>query len=149
MGAGIAQLACLSGARTLLHDPVPEALERGLEAIRAQLHRGVERGRLKAGDASAGAARLEAAPTLEDLAPCELVIEAAPESVEVKQALFARLADGIVDRGLRAGDEHLLAAGERDRLGRLAARAGRRYALLQPAAGDGTAGGRGRRGELT
>ena len=29
MGAGIAQLACLSGARTLLHDPIPEALERG------------------------------------------------------------------------------------------------------------------------
>jgi len=37
MGAGIAQLACLSGARTLLHDPVPEALERGVEYIRAQL----------------------------------------------------------------------------------------------------------------
>ncbi len=31
MGAGIAQLACTGGARTLLHDPVPEALERGLE----------------------------------------------------------------------------------------------------------------------
>ena len=31
MGAGIAQLACLSGARTLLHDPIPEALERGVE----------------------------------------------------------------------------------------------------------------------
>ena len=46
MGAGIAQLGCLSGARTLLHDPAPEALERGLERIKAQLERGVERGRL-------------------------------------------------------------------------------------------------------
>ena len=46
MGTGIAQLGCLSGAHTLLHDPVPEALERGLERIRVQLERGVERGRL-------------------------------------------------------------------------------------------------------
>jgi 3-hydroxyacyl-CoA dehydrogenase len=30
MGSGIAQLACRSGAHTLLHDPIPEALERGL-----------------------------------------------------------------------------------------------------------------------
>ena len=45
MGAGIAQLGCLSGARTLLHDPIPEALERGLERIKRHLERGVERGR--------------------------------------------------------------------------------------------------------
>ena len=36
MGAGIAQLACLAGAETLLHDPAAEALERGLEQIRRQ-----------------------------------------------------------------------------------------------------------------
>ncbi len=96
MGAGIAQLGCLSGARTLLHDPVPEALERGLERIRAQLERGVERGRLSAEQASEARERLEAAPDLEDLADCELVIEAAPERLELKQTLFARLSDGIV-----------------------------------------------------
>ena len=33
MGAGIAQLACVSGARTLLHDPVGEALARGRAGI--------------------------------------------------------------------------------------------------------------------
>ena len=96
MGAGIAQLACQSGARTLLHDPVPEALERGLHSIRAQLQRGVQRGRLEAADASAAAARLQGAPALEDLEPCDLVIEASPESLELKQSLFARLSDGIV-----------------------------------------------------
>ena len=47
MGAGIAQLACLSGARTLLHDPVPEALPRGIDQVKRQLDRGVERGRLR------------------------------------------------------------------------------------------------------
>ncbi|HUZ28876.1 MAG TPA: 3-hydroxyacyl-CoA dehydrogenase NAD-binding domain-containing protein [Solirubrobacteraceae bacterium] len=96
MGAGIAQLACLAGARTLLHDPVPEALERGLEQIRGHLKRGAERGRWSAEDAAAAADRLAAAPGLEDLAPCELVIEAAPERLELKQQLFARLSEGIV-----------------------------------------------------
>jgi 3-hydroxybutyryl-CoA dehydrogenase len=96
MGAGIAQLACLSGARTLLHDPIPDALEAGLERIRAQLKRGVERGRLAAEAASEARDRLKAAPALEDLSACELVIEAAPERLELKRELFARLSDGIV-----------------------------------------------------
>jgi 3-hydroxybutyryl-CoA dehydrogenase len=96
MGAGIAQLACLSGARTLLHDPVPAALDASLQLISSQLERGVERGRLTAQDASAARARLEAAPALEDLADCELVIEAAPERLELKRELFARLSGGIV-----------------------------------------------------
>ena len=96
MGAGIAQLACLSGARTLLHDPVPEALGRGLERIRGQLERGVERDRLTAEQFEEADGRLEPAPALEDLADCELVIEAAPERLELKQELFARLSEGII-----------------------------------------------------
>ena len=96
MGAGIAQLACLSGARTLLHDPVPEALRRGIDTIHRQLDRGVERGRLQRADADAAKARLTAAPTPQDLGPCELVIEAAPESLQIKQQLFSRLADEVV-----------------------------------------------------
>ncbi|HEV3390759.1 MAG TPA: 3-hydroxyacyl-CoA dehydrogenase NAD-binding domain-containing protein [Solirubrobacteraceae bacterium] len=96
MGAGIAQLGCQSGARTLLHDPMPEALERGLERIRAQLARGVERGRLSSSEAEEATRRLEPAPALEDLRDCELVIEAAPERLELKRELFARLSDGIV-----------------------------------------------------
>jgi 3-hydroxybutyryl-CoA dehydrogenase len=96
MGAGIAQLACLSGARTLLHDPVADALERGLERIRAQLERGVERGRLNAEDAEAASRRLGAAPALEDLTDAELVIEASPERLELKQKLFACLSEQIV-----------------------------------------------------
>ena len=96
MGSGIAQVACLSGARTLLHDPVSEALDAGLQRIRAQLERGVERGRLGASRAEQASARLEAAPALEDLSDCQLVIEAAPERLELKRELFARLSDGIV-----------------------------------------------------
>ena len=96
MGAGIAQLGCLAGARTLLHDPFPEALERGIAQIRGFLERGAERGRWSSEDAQAASARLEAAPRLEDLAPCGLVIEAAPERLSLKQEVFGALSDGIV-----------------------------------------------------
>jgi 3-hydroxybutyryl-CoA dehydrogenase len=96
MGGGIAQLACLSGARTLIHDPFPEALARGVERIRGHLERGAEQGRWSSEEASAAAERLEAAGSLEELAPCELVIEAAPEKLSVKQELFGSLAEGVV-----------------------------------------------------
>jgi 3-hydroxybutyryl-CoA dehydrogenase len=97
MGAGIAQLACLAGTRTFLHDPIDTALAGGLESVRAGLHKGAERGRWSADDAAAASGRLERAPRLEDLAACELVIEAAPESVEVKRGLFATLSDIVSD----------------------------------------------------
>ncbi len=96
MGAGIAQLACLSGARTLLHDPAPEALAGGLQSIRAHLLRGAERGRWDERAAEAALAALEPAVKLEELAPCELIIEAAPERLEVKRELFGRLAGEVV-----------------------------------------------------
>jgi 3-hydroxybutyryl-CoA dehydrogenase len=96
MGAGIAQLACLTGARTLLHDPDGDALGRGIESIRTRLEREVSKGRLDADAGAAAVARLEPAPVLGDLAPCELVIEAAPESLELKHALFASLSNDIV-----------------------------------------------------
>ncbi|MDX6669205.1 MAG: 3-hydroxybutyryl-CoA dehydrogenase [Solirubrobacteraceae bacterium] len=91
MGAGIAQLACLAGAHTLLHDPVPDALGRGIESIESQLTRGVERDRWSEDDARAAGENLEAASTLDALAPCELVIEAAPESLRIKHELFEAL----------------------------------------------------------
>jgi 3-hydroxybutyryl-CoA dehydrogenase len=92
MGAGIAQLACLSEATTVLHDPVSEALERGLASVRENLRKGAARGRWSAEEAEAASARL-AAGSLTDLAPCELVIEAAPESLEIKHELFASLSE--------------------------------------------------------
>lgn len=93
MGAGIAQLAAQAGARTLLHDPIPQALERGLASIAAGLERQVSRGRLDAADAAAIRARVQPAAALEQLAPCGLVIEAAPERLDLKLDLFERLAE--------------------------------------------------------
>src|SRR5256886_15257766 len=99
MGAGIAQLACLqAGARTPLHDPMPEALARGVEGIEHQLDRGVERERWSAEDAAAARARLEAAERVEDLAACDLVIEAAPGALALKHEPYRR-PGGVVAPG--------------------------------------------------
>jgi 3-hydroxybutyryl-CoA dehydrogenase len=96
MGAGIAQLACVSGARTLLHDPVPAALERGRESIAARLTRAAERGRMLHDEARAATERLIAVDSLGALSDCELVIEAAPESLELKHELFGRLSNDVL-----------------------------------------------------
>jgi 3-hydroxybutyryl-CoA dehydrogenase len=87
MGAGIAQLGCAAGFQTLLHDPLPEALEAGERRVRDGLERWVAKGRADA----AAADLLGTAPALDDLAGCELVIEAAPERPDLKRELFAEL----------------------------------------------------------
>src|SRR5262245_33109633 len=87
MGAGIAQLGCAAGVRTILHDPVPEALEAGAGRIETGLAKWVEKGR--AGEEAAG--MLERTDSLEGLSDCELVIEAAPERADLKRKLFASL----------------------------------------------------------
>ncbi|HEY8866958.1 MAG TPA: 3-hydroxyacyl-CoA dehydrogenase NAD-binding domain-containing protein, partial [Solirubrobacteraceae bacterium] len=98
MGAGIAQLACQAArARTLLHDPIENALARGVAEVEKQLARGGERGRWSEVEADEARARLEAADSLEALAACDLVIEAAPESLEIKHELYARLSAVVRD----------------------------------------------------
>jgi 3-hydroxybutyryl-CoA dehydrogenase len=92
MGSGIAQIACLGGFETLLHDPVPEALAAAEERARAGLARGAERGDWSEEQAREGAARLRSADKLGDLSGCELIIEAAPEDLSTKQELFGLLA---------------------------------------------------------
>ena len=89
MGAGIAQLACAGGMQTRLHDPVPDALERGSAAVGRGLAKLAEKGRLDDPEAAAG--HLEAVADLKGLAGCELVIEAAPERADLKRELFGRL----------------------------------------------------------
>ncbi|MHB8242366.1 MAG: 3-hydroxyacyl-CoA dehydrogenase NAD-binding domain-containing protein [Solirubrobacteraceae bacterium] len=93
MGAGIAQLACRSGAQTLLHDPIPAALESGVEKARAGLQKEAARGRLTGEEAAAAAERLQPVDDLAAFAPCELVIEAVPERIELKHELYGRLSE--------------------------------------------------------
>jgi 3-hydroxybutyryl-CoA dehydrogenase len=91
MGAGIAQLAARSGARTLLHDPIAQALARGVERVEDGLGKEAAKGRLSEEQAGAARERLEAVDDLAQMAPCELVIEAAPERLELKHELYRQL----------------------------------------------------------
>jgi len=93
MGAGIAQLACRSGAQTLLHDPIPEALRSGVEKVGAGLQKEAGRGRISSEEAAAAATRLEAVDALEAFASCDLVIEAVPERLELKHEIYDRLSE--------------------------------------------------------
>jgi 3-hydroxybutyryl-CoA dehydrogenase len=78
MGAGIAQLGCQAGLRTLLYDPLPEARERGAASVRKRL-----------GDVP----ELVVVDELDELAACGLVIEAVPERPELKRELFGKLSE--------------------------------------------------------
>jgi len=98
MGAGIAQLACRSGAQTLLHDPIPEALEKGIESAHAGLQKEAARGRLSAEDAQAAADRLAPVSDLAAFADCELVIEAVPERLELKHELYRALSEIVSEQ---------------------------------------------------
>ena len=91
MGAGIAQLAAAAGARTLVHDPDAEALERGLAGIAERLEHEVEKGRLEAG----AAGPVEGAAEVAGLAEADIIIEAAPESLELKRSLFGSVAEVV------------------------------------------------------
>jgi 3-hydroxybutyryl-CoA dehydrogenase len=94
MGAGIAQVAVLGGLTTSLYDPDPTALERGGIRIGEDLAKGESRGRWSGADSEAALERLDRLTgDLEELAGCQLVIEAAPERLELKRDLFARLAE--------------------------------------------------------
>src|SRR3954469_26056276 len=86
MGSGIAQLAAQSGARTLVFDPVEGAAAEGVRRARAGTEKLRAKGRF---DGTPGA--LEVAGALEDLAPAQLIVEAAPERLELKHELFAAL----------------------------------------------------------
>jgi 3-hydroxybutyryl-CoA dehydrogenase len=96
MGSGIAQLAARAGARTLLHDPLADALRRGAQRAREGLAKEAAKGKLTPEAADAAAARLHPAEDLQAMAECELVIEAAPERLELKHELYARLSREIV-----------------------------------------------------
>jgi 3-hydroxybutyryl-CoA dehydrogenase len=90
MGAGIAQLALGTGAETFLVDPVEGALERGQAIIDKGLERWAAKGR------EVDRSRLHAAAELSALRDCDIVIEAAPERLELKHELFSKLSREVV-----------------------------------------------------
>ncbi|HEY0516004.1 MAG TPA: 3-hydroxyacyl-CoA dehydrogenase NAD-binding domain-containing protein, partial [Solirubrobacteraceae bacterium] len=97
MGAGIAQLACRAGAQTLLYDPLPAALAAAPAKIADGLRREAAKGKLSEQDAQEAIERLQTVEQLSELAPCELIVEAVPERLELKHEIYGRLSE-IVDQ---------------------------------------------------
>jgi 3-hydroxybutyryl-CoA dehydrogenase len=92
MGRGIAQVAALGGFETRLYDAFPTVAEEGAAALGEALAKGAARGRWTEAEAEAASERVEPALEIGELAGCELLIEAAPEDVELKRGLFAEVA---------------------------------------------------------
>ena len=91
MGAGIAQVCALAGFRVVLYDINDEAVQRGLGTVRKQLEEGVQRGKVSADGLTAALDALQPTIELTGCAGSDIVIEAAPEKLDLKRALFARL----------------------------------------------------------
>jgi len=90
MGHGIAHAAIAAGYDTRMYDVSDAAVAKGRGAIEQIVKKGVELGKVAAGDADAMLKRLRPTSSLEDaLADAPFVIEAAPERIELKLALFA------------------------------------------------------------
>jgi len=91
MGSGIAMCFASAGIPVLLLDARPEGLQRGLQVIGRNYETSVRRGSLDAARAAQAQALITGSLDLADAAPCDFVVEAVFEDMELKQQVFRRL----------------------------------------------------------
>ena len=92
MGHGIAINAATAGYHVTLHDVSLEAVEAGMSRIKAFLDKGVTRGKTTEKQRDDAIARVTgAADFAEAVSQADLVIEAAPEQLELKKKIFSDL----------------------------------------------------------
>jgi 3-hydroxybutyryl-CoA dehydrogenase len=92
MGHGIAHAAIAGGYATLMYDVSDAAVAKGRASIELIVKKGVDLGKISASDADAALRRLATTTNLaESLHDADLVIEAAPEQIDLKLALFAEI----------------------------------------------------------
>jgi 3-hydroxybutyryl-CoA dehydrogenase len=91
MGNGIAHVAALSGLDVVLMDVHAPALERALATIGKNLERQVQKGGVQAAERDAALKRIATATDNGRFGDCDIVIEAATESEQVKQKIYAAL----------------------------------------------------------
>ena len=96
MGAGIAQVCAEAGSSVILQDITDEFVHKGLERVRAFLQKGVDKGKVTAERRDEVLARISV--TSDRAAACrsaDLVIEAVPEKLELKNGLFRELGEVV------------------------------------------------------
>jgi 3-hydroxybutyryl-CoA dehydrogenase len=94
MGNGIAQACAVAGIDAVMIDVAETAVMRGLATITGSLDRLVKKEKIKAADKDAALLRIKGSTVYEDLATCDLVIEAATENLELKLRIIRQI-DGL------------------------------------------------------
>jgi 3-hydroxybutyryl-CoA dehydrogenase len=103
MGAGIAQVSAQVGCEVVLYDLKDEFAERGLAGIAKFLQKGVDRGKVDPADREAALSRISITSDLGAAAAnADLVIEAAPEKIELKRSIFGELAEKCPEHAVLA-----------------------------------------------
>jgi len=97
MGGGIAQVAAQNGISVVLMDANETGLKSSKALMEKLLEKNVEKGKMTDSDMSSTLARVTRTTKMADLSSCGFVIEAASESMEVKQRIFQEL-DGLMPR---------------------------------------------------
>ena len=98
MGSGIAQVAAAAGLQVILVDAALELAQRGKARIAAALGKLVEKGKMSAEARDALLGRIQCAGGPDDLSPCDFVVEAATETLDLKVALL-RKCDAVIAPG--------------------------------------------------
>jgi 3-hydroxybutyryl-CoA dehydrogenase len=104
MGAGIVEVSARAGFATVVRELSENLLDKGLERIDRSLARAVEKGKLEAGERDKVRARIAGTVDLDDLAGCDLVVEAIVENVEEKKKTFAALDQAVKEGALFASN---------------------------------------------
>ena len=92
MGRGIAQASALAGYRVILYDVADDLLASALSQIEASVDKGVQLGKTAAATADRARQAFQLTTSLAEAAAADLVIEAAPEKLDLKREIFATLA---------------------------------------------------------
>ena len=112
MGAGIAIVAARGGFRTISYDTSSEALERAAKQTASFFGKSVERGKLTSEERDAILGRMERTTKIDDLAACDLVIEAVFEDLEIKRSLLRNLDSVCPDHTIFASNTSTLSITE-------------------------------------
>jgi len=112
MGHGIAQVCAAVGCDVRLYDISDEAVSAGLARIQANLDKGIARGKVTEEERAETLAHVETTTAIPDaVSGADLVIEAAPESIELKEKIFAEVDAAAPDHAILASNTSSLSIG--------------------------------------
>jgi 3-hydroxybutyryl-CoA dehydrogenase len=112
MGAGIAQVAVEAGYDVVGRDVTEDLCAKAGERISHFLQRKVDKSQLTPEEREVALARFAPATSLEELAQCDVVVEAIVEDLEAKQALFAQLDEVVRGDAVLATNTSALSVGD-------------------------------------